>query len=601
MKIKREHKFHIPVLGVGFSIDVPLKVSRYGISSVMSLVDDTLMEKLREFYLVNSGAGYEPINNKDKYARANRITAYLNMINRMVKEQFESLKNSAFGKGSEINKYFDMLPDFSILKAKFNEMNSSKDEGVVKRIENWLRENMFHGNIDVNIMTKVDKANYSAKGELLPNEFNDAHAALRGFALSELESSVIFSAGMNPRLYSYLETFQDFYPDADGNFKKKITMKVSDFRSALIQGKFLAKKGLWISEFRIESGLNCGGHAFATDGLLLGPILEEFKTRKDELKELLCEIYLKILEQKEITPNHDELDFDITVQGGVGKSSEQNFLLNYYDVKSVGWGSPFLLVPEVMNVDDDTLRKLSNAGTDDIYLSDVSPLGVPFYCLRNSSKEIEKQLRIEKGKPGSHCPKKFLQSNREFSERPLCTASISYLNKKIRDLKKESSCAEKYDDEFKKAVDKTCLCEGLTASALVVKGINPSKQSSAIAVCPGPNLAYFSKITTLRELVDHIYGRTDLITDPHRPNMFVKELSLYIDYLLKKMEQSAKPFSKQVEEFIDTFSKNLMDGIKYYKQIIPEMLEETERVRQKMYEEIEALENKLSSYFIAAV
>jgi hypothetical protein len=30
------HAFHIPVLGLGFSIDTPLKVARYGISSVIS-------------------------------------------------------------------------------------------------------------------------------------------------------------------------------------------------------------------------------------------------------------------------------------------------------------------------------------------------------------------------------------------------------------------------------------------------------------------------------------------------------------------------------------------------------------------------------------
>ena len=54
-------------------------------------------------------------------------------------------------------------------------------------------------------------------------------------------------------------------------------LKVSDFHSAVVQGKFLAKRGLWVSEYRIESGLNCGGHAFATKGLLLGPILDEFQ------------------------------------------------------------------------------------------------------------------------------------------------------------------------------------------------------------------------------------------------------------------------------------------------------------------------------------
>lgn len=79
-------------------------------------------------------------------------------------------------------------------------------------------------------------------GEQLPVIYNDAHAALRGFANSTTRSSVVFSAGMNPRLYSYMETFEDFYPDVKGQFKKKIIVKVSDFRSAMIQGNFLAKR-----------------------------------------------------------------------------------------------------------------------------------------------------------------------------------------------------------------------------------------------------------------------------------------------------------------------------------------------------------------------
>ena len=88
---------------------------------------------------------------------------------------------------------------------------------------------------------------------------------------------------MNPKLYGYIAQFDDFFPNADGHIKKKIVIKVSDYRSALIQGKFLAKKGLWVSEYRIESGLNCGGHAFATDGYLMGPILSDFKEKREEL------------------------------------------------------------------------------------------------------------------------------------------------------------------------------------------------------------------------------------------------------------------------------------------------------------------------------
>lgn len=64
--------------------------------------------------------------------------------------------------------------------------------------------------------------------------YNDAHASLRGFANSKLFSSVVFSAGMNPRLYSYLEEFDVFFPNENGELKKKIIIKVSDFRSAMI-------------------------------------------------------------------------------------------------------------------------------------------------------------------------------------------------------------------------------------------------------------------------------------------------------------------------------------------------------------------------------
>lgn len=599
MSASIEHKFHIPVLGIGFSVDTPLKVARYGISSVLSIGDDDLLETLRKYYLQKSNKPYIPIAAKDEDSRAKRITAYLDMLRQMVKNQFESLRNSEFKAGSEISRYFEMLPEFSSLKTKYKEMLASKDSSVVLRLQKWLRENITPGSIDVNVMTKVDKTNYDANGEALPSEYNDAHAALRGFANSNLSGSIIFSAGMNPRLYSYLETLPGFSPDIYGNFKKKIIIKVSDFRSALIQGKFLAKKGLWVSEYRIESGLNCGGHAFASDGYLLGPILEEFKRRKDELLRSTRELYSQVMKQKKkvtdenIFADADKLRIGITVQGGVGTSTEQEFLMRNYGVDSVGWGSPFLLVPEVMNVDDETLKKLSEAGEKDIYLSRVSPLGVMFNNLRNSSKEIEKAERIAKGRFGNPCTKQFLKNCSELSEKPVCRASIEYLKGKMKQLRDRNLSKEEYDSEISKALEKECLCEGLSSSVLLVNNIKPAKRSNAVSVCPGPNLAYFSRISTLKDMVDHIYGRINLITDDNRPNMFIKELSLYVDYFRKLVTDSVRPFSDQTEKLLKTFRDNLMSGIEYYKGLIPDIIEETEAVRERMMKDLSRLETSL--------
>ena len=46
----QKHSFHIPVMGLGFTIDTPLKVSQFGIDSVISIVDDILIERMRKMY-----------------------------------------------------------------------------------------------------------------------------------------------------------------------------------------------------------------------------------------------------------------------------------------------------------------------------------------------------------------------------------------------------------------------------------------------------------------------------------------------------------------------------------------------------------------------
>jgi hypothetical protein len=485
-----------------------------------------------------------------------------------------------------------MLPNASELKKEFN--NLIEKNTYFKKIQNWLDEHLHHGSIDVNIMTKLDKANYM-NDEKLPYEYNDAHASLRGFANSKLNSSLILSAGMNPRLYSYIENFDDFYPDKNGIIKKKIVIKVSDFRSAIIQGKFLAKKGLWVSEYRIESGLNCGGHAFATEGFLMGPILEEFKRKRYELIEILNPIFVKSLKNKNRIVPLSQMEQKITAQGGVGTGNEHKFLLDHYNLDSIGWGTPFLLVPEATNVDKQTISLLENATEDDLYLSKISPLGVPFNAIRGNTQEIEKKELVSKGRPGSSCPKKFLTFNTEFTEKVICTASRQYQSLKLKELdNKDLDIAEK-DNAREKIVEKECLCIGLANSTKHIHKFDNKIKSEGVSICPGPNLAYFSNVLTLKEMLDHIYNRKNVIKRNDRPNLFIKELTLYYDYLKNMIEEIETPLTDKQLDYFNKFIDNMNQGISYYKKLFDEFRHKFDDFKGDFILELENIEYELNN------
>lgn len=558
------HTFHIPVLGLCYTIDTPVKVAHYGISSVISLVDDIMMEKMREFYCKKFNLPFQSISTKTDDHRAKRITAYLNTVQEIVKQKFDNLKDSFSNTEEEVQKYISMLPDMSEIKLKFNQMIKTGE--MKQKLSDWLKENLVAGEIDVNIMSKLDRDNFEG-GEKLPSIYSDAQSALRGFALSDLSSSLVLSAGMNPRLYSYLEEFEDFYPNAEMELKKKVILKVSDYRSALIQGRFLAKKGIWVSEYRVESGLNCGGHAFATDGFLLGPVLEEFKNSKEQLIDTVHEIYIKALAEKGKPVPQKPFLAKITAQGGVGSNSEHEFLLNYFQLDSVGWGTPFLLVPEAVTVDEQTLEVLCKAKEEDLYMSEVSPLGVIFNNVRGTGMDLKKEAQNKAGKYGFPCTKKYLALTPVFSEEGTCTASKEYQRKKIQELKEQNLNQMDYEKELNKITDKACLCNGLTASSLMANGLDTKIEGTAVSICPGPNLAYFSSTYSLKKMVDHIYGRTNVMERTDRPNLFVKELGMYIEYLGGKIEETVKPFSDKQKKHFETFQENLNKGIEYYKDL----------------------------------
>ena len=599
---QNQHQFHIPVMGLGHSADSPIRVAHLGINSVISIVDDQLLESIRKYYSNQFELPYKNIPKSEEDSRAKRITAYLETVQEIVQQKFEELRAMPLFNGTEKDRYFSMLPDSNPLKKTYNLIASLGDEDARNEYIRNLTESMRPGSIDVNIMAKVDALRTDKNDELLSAEQSDGSAALRGFARSSLSSGLVLSAGFNPRLYSYLSEFRDFYRDSTGNLKKKIILKVSDFRSALIQGKFLAKKGLEVSEFRIESGLNCGGHAFPSDGQLLPVLLQEFREKRDQLADTFRPMIQQFYESQgwdypEVSA--EESSPAVTVQGGIGTNGEMKRLFNDFGVDGTGWGTPFLLVPEATCVDDETTKLLEKAGEEDLYLSNVSPFGIPFNNVRGSGSQNYTRKKVEEGKPGSKCPKGFLVSNTEFTENPICTASSQYQLLKVNQIEETDLDTNEKEKQKSEVLEKTCLCTNLGAGALIRLGIRKPDYGRQ-SVCPGSNLAWFDRTYSLDEMIDHIYGRGPSLVPENRPHMFAREMVMYVDYLETLLEQ-AESDSSQLKK-LNKIRKNLLNGMDKCLEIAelePFENENLESLQTAVHEQRERLEKLFSELELA--
>ena len=541
------HYLHIPVMGTGYSADTPIRVAHLGITSVISILDDVLLEKLRRFYCRQYDLPYDEIRSSDPDRRAQRITAYLNLVAKIVDRKLSETKRLPFFEANEKQKYFDLLPETSPLKIAYQELLAMPPGPQRQHQEHVLTNRVTSGAIDVNLMVRLDRPRFAPSGQPLGEEFSDAKSALRGYAESGLDSAIVFSAGVNKRLFSYLTRFPDFYRDESGRIRKRIILKVSDFRSALIQGKFLAKKGLEVAEYRIESGLNCGGHAFFSAGKLLPDLLEEFKAHRDRLaKDFQPAIKAFYAQQGWVYRVAEGVPAPrVTVQGGIGTHGEILRLQNDFGMDLIGVATPFLLVPEVTRVDADTRDILRQAGEDDLYISDVSPLGVPFNNVRNSGSEKWIKKKAASSTPGAKCTKGILALNSDYAPN-MCTASKAYQQLKLAEIEALPASAEVKAAMRRKAVNKACLCEQLGNAALIDLGLK-SAENAPQAVCPGPNIAWYNRIYRLQEMIDHFYGRGESLVPAERPHMFAKELVMTVDFfekLIKASDASAREMDR---------------------------------------------------------
>ena len=130
-------------------------------------------------------------------------------------------------------------------------------------------------------------------------------------------------------------------------------------------------------------------------------------------------------------------------------------------------------------------------------------------------------------------------------------------------------------------------------SALFVNKIDAKTEGKGVSVCPGPNMAYFSKLMSLNEITDHIYGRENVISRGDRPNMFVKELTIYIDYLKNKIEEAKDSINKKQEIYLTTFAKNLNEGIAYYESLFSASKETFKETKSIILGDLNSSRNKL--------
>jgi hypothetical protein len=157
---------------------------------------------------------------------------------------------------------------------------------------------------------------------------------------------------------------------------------------------------------------------------------------------------------------------------------------------------------------------------------------------------------------------------------------------KIASLKAQQLPAAEYDRLLNEVLDKECLCIGLSNSAAIQYQEVFVKNLPSVNICPGPNIANFSAIVSLQTMTDHIYGRTNIMSNPQRPHVFIAELSLYVKFLEEQLQtdlQSAQ-FDKRLKYF-QGFYTNLQSGIDYYTSLNTSNIPHREQFLQDLKKE----------------
>ena len=77
-------------------------------------------------------------------------------------------------------------------------------------------------------------------------------------------------------------------------------------------------------------------------------------------------------------------------------------------------------------------------------------------------------------------------------------------------------------------------------------------------------------------MVDHIYGRTNMLNERSRKNMFLNELEMYVDYLKNNAQKISDEMGSKKDKYLESYKNNLKEGIKYYHSLAEKMLKKEE-------------------------
>ena len=93
-------------------------------------------------------------------------------------------------------------------------------------------------------------------------------------------------------------------------------------------------------------------------------------------------------------------------------------------------------------------------------------------------------------------------------------------------------------------------------------------------VCCRPNIEHFKKVALLKEMPNHIYGRISLLRNTERPNMFILELKINVQYLHEEIDRYMLKLSSQAADYFEKFRENLLGAIDHCRNLAEEYIQE---------------------------